>query len=152
LANVTLLEICDAIEDVLEHATGLVRSQSTDELQDAPQDLPCLQICPASGNTDAMTQNSRYTFKSVRRMAEMIVNADVLCRQRSHLDLDVLSAITMQDTVQQLLEGQKTKPFFGNSSIQDFWWSWALTEFVRGGGGGEVRYYGVRFEITVRVG
>lgn len=152
MANTPIGDICDSIEDTLEHATGLVRSQSYDELQDAPQDLPCLQVYPQAGNTDATTENSRYTFKSVRRMAEMTVHADVLCRQRSHLDLDFAEAITMQDAVQQKLEGEKTKPFFGNSAISDFWWSWAVTDFARGGPGAEVHYLGVRFTITVRVG
>lgn len=152
MANTPIAEVCDAIEDHLEHATGIIRSQSYDELQDAPLDLPCLQVAPASGNTDAIGESSRYTFKSVRRMAEMTVYADVLCRQRSHLDLDVSKAIEMQDAVQQLLEAEKTRPFFGLAAISDFWWSWALTEFVRGGAGGEVRYYGVRFTITCRVG
>lgn len=152
MANTPLYTVCDSIEAVLATAAGLVRSQSYAELQDAPLDLPCLQVYPAAGNTDAISENSRYTFKSVRRMAEVTYYADVLCRQRSHLDLDVKSALEMQDAVQQKLEGEKERPFFANEAVFDFWWSWALTAFLRGGPGGELPYYGVRFTITARVG
>lgn len=152
MANEPVGEICDSIATTLGAATGIVRTQSYDELQDAPGDLPCLQVYPKLGHTDAFTSNSRTTFKSVRRTAEMEFNADVLCRQRSHLDLDYSSVITMQDAVQQELEGEKTKPFFGNAEVMDFWWSWEVMDFQRGGPGGEVHYLGVRFVITVRVG
>lgn len=148
MPTITILEIADAITTHLAAATGIARSQSMDELTEDFNDLPLLQVYAQMGETDVTTDNSRTTFKSVRRTSEQTFHADVVCRQRSDIGADMAKVAEMQEAVQLKLEAEKTKPFFDEPRIMDFWWRWEILTFMKN----DRPYLGVRFVISTRVG
>ncbi len=151
---ITLAQIVDAIEGTLDNATTVVRSESYDELTEGVQDVPLLQVYPESGEQDIASLTDRTTFggsapttsKPVRQ-TEFIIHADYYARQRSHIGEDMAALVNGIDALQNVLEGQDAKPYFGLSYIQAFHWRWERVIFTYA----SIDYMGARFYITVRV-
>ena len=150
MGSVSLAAICDAIAATLGTATGVTRTQSYSALQDDYNDLPLLRVYPQSGETDAWSDSDRSTFRGRVRVTEYLIHADVICRQRAHLDEDMKKAVEMQAAVETVLDAQQTKPYLGDENIKAFRWRWELMDFALGGES-PLHYLGVRFYIYVRI-
>lgn len=147
--GIDLLQVCSDIKDTLEAASGIVKAQSIEDLTEGYEDLPLLQVYFESGETDTMTGGDRSTFRAGTRVSDTLVYADVICTQRSHLDQDMTKIAEMLAAVEEVLEEQQVKPYFGNASIKGFSWSWRRVNFDRGEQG--ITYPGLRFSINVKV-
>jgi len=147
---ITLAQICDAIESTLDDATTVVRSESYDELSDGVQDTPLLQVYPENGLQSAGGATDRHTFGGggdPARQTELTIHADYYARQRSHIGEDMAALVNGIDALQDVLEGQDQKPYFGLEGIRAFSWRWDRVVFEYAG----VQYMGARFILTVRV-
>jgi hypothetical protein len=147
---ITLAQICDAIEDTLDAATTLKRSQSYDELTDGVQDTPLLQVYPESGFQSAGSSTDRYTFGGGGdpvRQTECVIHADYYARQRAHIGEDMKALVDGIDAMQNIFEAQDRKPYFGLAGIEAFAWRWDRVQFEYSG----VLYMAARFVLTVRV-
>ena len=152
--SITLAQICDAIETTLAAATTLsttsARTQSYDELTEGIQDVPLLQVYPESGSQSPPGMTDRHTFGGAGnpvRQTEFLIHADYYARQRSHIGEDMAALVDGIDAIQNILEAQDKKPYFGLTYLQAFAWTWSRVIFNYGG----VDYMGARFVLTVRV-
>lgn len=148
--SITLAQICDAIETTLKAgttSTTIQKSQSYNELTEGVEDLPLLQVYPESGRQDAGGRTDRYTFRGGERQTEFIIHADYYARERSHIGEDMALLVDGIDAIQNVMEAQDQKPYFGLDGLQAFSWSWSRVQIVYG----QITYMGARFVITVRV-
>lgn len=148
---ITIAEICNAIEITLGAATGLVRSESYDELTAGvhPGDLPLLQVYPAEGTTDPSGNTDRTTFRGVVRQTAIVINADVYAQQRAHIGEDMKAVVDAMDAIIDVLETQNVKPYFDLVGIKAFSWNWEYVTFRYGDP--QLPYAGVRFYLHIRV-
>lgn len=146
--SITTAQICDAIEATLGTAASLSRSQSYNELTDAMNEWPTLQVYWNSAEQDISSANAdRTTFGAAVRHTEIVINADYYARPRGHLAQDMEAATTGLDELIDILETQDTKPFFSLVGIQAFRWRADRAIFNYG----SKDFMGVRFVITVQV-
>lgn len=143
--------ICDAIEATLSTAAGLARSQSYDELTEGMNDTPTLQVYPESGGQDVTTNTDRTTFRAGLQQEEIVINADLYARQRSHIGEDMAQLVTSLDAIRAVLKIQKTGNYFGmaDKGIKAFAWTWQRVIFTYGESA--QKYVGVRFVLTLRM-
>ena len=147
-STVTLASIVDAIEGVLDGATGLTASQTYDEITEGIQDMPMLQVYPEScSGTDIAGVNDRTTFKAGVRQTEYIIHADLYAAQRAHIGQNISTLVDMIDAITTQFETQSTGNLFGLSTIKSFHWRWERVVFEYA----TVEYTGARFYITIRV-
>lgn len=147
--SISLTEICTAIDTTLSAATGLTYTQTFSGLSEGMQNLPVLQIYPESLRQDATTGSDRTTFKAGVRQTEIIVNCDLYARQRRDLGEDMAALIPLIDAIQDVLEQQDTKPYFGLVGIKSFAWSAQRVTFTYGEP--QIYYVGARFSLVMRV-
>ena len=150
MGSITILEIADAIEATLGAATGIVKSQSQDELTEGIQDTPLLQVYWAGFEKSAGSNTDRRTFGTPQtppiRQTLHTFRADVLARQRSHVDLDMAKVAETSEAVDAVLEEQNVFPYFGRSEIKAFRYT---CEFVMFQSSDQVLYAGERFTIEI---
>ena len=138
----TLAQVIDAIESNLSSATGLVRSESYDELTEGIPETPLLQVYPESGEPDLQTYK--------RRIEKIVIHADLYARQRSQIGEDMAKAVTMAEAIFARLRAQDpntNNQLFGLDGIRKFTWTWARAVFEYGDPA--TRYAGIRFVITI---
>ncbi len=150
MGTVTTGALCNSIEDTLKTATGILKSQSYDELTEGYDDLPLLRVYPKSAEIIS-AGTDRGAFRGGVRQTDILFYADIICRQRSVLDEDYAKCLDVEAAVTTVLEAQKTKPYFGNEHIQAFQWNWEILEFQLGAGEGTISFIGIRFSISVTV-
>ena len=148
--SITLAQICNAIETTLATATTVVRSESYDELTEGIHDLPMLQIYPEGSSQSPPGATDRHTFGGAGnpvRQTEFVIHADYYARQRAHIGEDMAALVDGIDALQDVLEGQDQKPYFGLDGLKAFSWRWDRVTFVYA----DVNYIGARFMLLVRV-
>lgn len=150
MPDISLAQICNAIETTLGAASGMDGTQSYDELAEGlhSADLPLLQIYPQSGDCDPGGTTDRTTYGGDVRQKRMLFHADLYARQRSHLDEDMSAATDMIEAITDVLETQNAQPYFGLAGIQSFSWRWERTVFIYTD---DVKFMGARFFITIWV-
>jgi len=151
VATITVEQICDAIAATLGAAAGINRTQSFDEVtEDYPNaDLPMLQVYPQGNEVDARSESDRHTFRAGSRINIMRFVADVVCRQRSHIGLDIAKQVEMWEAVETVLYAQTTKPYFALAGIKGFHWTTDLVWLQKGDPA--IHYAAVRFTVTIEV-
>ena len=149
MANITIGNVCDAIETTLATATGMNRTQSYDELGEGipAGDLPLLQVYWEDWNMDPSGNTDRTTFQAGVRLKPFTIHADVYAAQRSHLAEDMKAVVDIVDAVIDVLEAQDLKSYFSQAGIQA--WSVSATRGVFPYAG--VDYMGARFTFTIWV-
>jgi hypothetical protein len=152
--SVTLAELCDAIANTIKVScvpAALTKVQSYDELTEGYGDLPMAQVYPESGETDAFTSNDRTTFGASSRVTDVVIIVDVPCRKRNMPDEDMKAVVDTMEVVQTVLEAQRKKPYFGNSSVKGFKWRWERVTFRLGNADSTNLYPGLKFRVTLKV-
>ncbi len=129
MGEITIAEVCDAIESTLSTATGIERSQSYDELTEgiAAADCPLLQVYWESFAMDPTGGTDRKTFGAGVRSKPFVVHADIYASRRHQLAQDNKRLIEIVDAVLDVLEEQDKKPYFGFEGIK----SWSLDGATR---------------------
>lgn len=147
---ITLAQICDAVRDTLETATGVSYAHSYDELQEGMPDTPTLQVYPQSLNQDPTTAGTdRTSFQGGVRQTNIVIHADLYAARRSHLGENMATLLPLVDAIVTRLEAQNTKPYFGLVGLKAFAWSAERVTFEYGDP--LERYMGMRFVLTFRV-
>jgi len=147
MSAITLAQVCDAIEGVLDDATTLARSQSYDELTEGVHDCPQLQVYPAAGGQDVGTDTDRSSFQAGVRQTGFTIHADYYAKAVSHVAEGMEALVDGIDAMQNELEKQDTGAKFGLEGIKSMRWNWEMVQFQAG----QTLYIGARFLITVRV-
>jgi len=153
MATVTIAQICDAVASTLSATTGLLRTQSYDELTEGMQTLPTLQVYPESWETSMDSATDRISFVDANtgipghRYTEIVLFLDLICRQRSHLGEDWGEAVEMADNLDNQLNLEGDCPHFGLAGIRSFRWSAQRVLFPYS----ETGNVGFRFTLTVRI-
>ena len=127
-SSLTLVQMCDAIEDKLSVASGIARSQSYDELTEGIHEDITLQVWPQSGSpvsTGSATQ--KQTLGGDVIVEEIIFFAD-LYRPRRHLGEDMKAIVDGVDAIRTIMKAQNCPPF-DLTGIRTFKWSWAIGSF-----------------------
>src|SRR3972149_4798048 len=132
MANSTYAQICNAVEATLDGAAGLGKSQTFSALSEGFEDLPLLRVYPQSGEVDRRSDTDRTSFRAGVRVTEHLLHADVICRQRSHIDEDMQKTVEMVEGVRGGMITVQTKPYFGLAGIQAFHWRWEILDFPLG--------------------
>lgn len=154
-ADVTIAEICDAIDttlgEVLVTSGDLVRSESYDELNEGINDPKVLQIYPESeGTVDSFSgQTQQRTLGDDPVIVEeIVIIADFYAKQRSNIGEDMGALVSGIDAIRANLKTQHC-PIFGEEALREFQWSWERVVFEYGAP--ELKYIGARFTLTFRV-
>lgn len=149
MGNVTLGEICDAIEATLGAATGIQTTQSYDELKESlnKADLPLLQVYWESFDMDPSGDTDATTFQGVVRQKRIVYHADLLAATRGPgLGQEMAKAVDIADAILDVFEEQDTS-FFGLDGIK----SWSVSAIRGKFPYAAIDYLGVQFVITVHV-
>lgn len=146
---VTLTQICDAVRDDLDMASGVKRSMSIGDMRESIPDLPLVMVYPESGETAMNSGNDRTTFRAGVRHSQVVVHVDVYGRQRSQISEDMKSSVQMADAIIARLEAQQSKPYFGLEGLKSFKWSWERATLIYGDP--QINYAGIRFILTFDV-
>ena len=148
---ITLMQVCDAVADTLEHAAGMTRTQSYNELTEGINsgDLPLLQVYFESflmDQQDGLTD--RTSFQAAVRQVPFLIRADVFATQRGNIGQDISRTTEIADDVLDILQGQDTKPYFGLVGIK----AWNLHSAQRVTFEyADAKYPGIRFELMIWV-
>ena len=145
--SITITQIAEAIESTLSAATGLTYTQAPDELTEGMQNWPLLQVYWDESTQDPSGNTDRTTFKAGVRQTVMTFFADLYVRPRSHIGEDIGALLPLIDAIQDVMEQQNTRPYFGLEGIQAFSWSAKRVVFAYGG----AEYIGARLTIEIRV-
>lgn len=151
MADITIAQICDAIETTLGAAASIETTESYDELSDGVQsaDTPLLQVywenteCADDSGTD------RTSFQGGVRVKAFLFHADLLARQRAHIADDMKKVTEVAEEIQDILEGpaQSTKPYLGLDGIKAFRWRAERVQITYAG----APFMGARFMIWIWV-
>jgi len=158
MARVTLPDIVDAVADKLRLATVIMPGelvaraftvQSYDELTEAIQDLPTIQVYPELEQVDVNGLTDRTTLKVGTQHAQVVITIRTFARQRSHLADDMAAAVKCWDMVDKVLEDVSTDclPFFDLVGVRAFNWTATFTPFQYG----NVTYAGVEHTLNLEV-
>ena len=158
MPRVTLPDIVDAVADKLRLATVVMPGelvaraftvQSYDELTEAIQDLPTIQVYPELEQVDVNGTTDRTTLKVGTQHAQVVITIRTFARQRSHLADDMAAAVVCWDAVDVVLEDVSTDclPFFDLTGIRAFNWTATFTPYTYG----NVTYAGVEHTLTLEV-
>lgn len=151
MADITIAQMCDAIEGTLGAAASMERSQSYDELTDSVEsaDTPLLQVYWENTECADASGTDRSSFQGGVRSKAFLFHADVLARQRSHIGEDMKKITEVAEEIQDILEGsaQDTKPYFGLDGIKAFRWRAERVQINYAG----TPFMGARFMIWVWV-
>lgn len=142
-------EIVDNVAETLRLVDTLARVMAPSELTENIPDVPLIQVYPETGQTDARSNTDRTTFRAGVRVSDVVVNVDVYARQRSHIGEDMAAVMLYMDEVINVLEAQKTSPYFNTHAIKAFSWTWQRTTFAYGDPA--TNYVGIRFVLTLTV-
>ena len=145
----TLADINNGLTKTLAEAVGLEYTQTYNELTEGIQDTPVLRVYPTAGNTDVTTGTDRTTFSGKITQTQLSYHADLYATQRKHLGEDMGKLIPLMDSIIDVLEAQKKKPFFGVNAIKSFNWKWNGIVFAYGRP--DQKYAGARFVINLRM-
>lgn len=143
-------QVGDAIVTTLEAAPSLVAVQAHDEISDGMTDPPTLQVYWQRDTTDPEGNTSMTTFRTGVQQVDTVYYADLFARQRSaNLAEDMKQLYTSMTEIREILEAQRTKPYFGLAGIQAFRWSaeratWTYDD-------PSLRFVGARFTIMIRI-
>ena len=167
MPNVTIGQICDAIESTLSAAAGINRTESYDELTEGINnaDCPLLQVywesfaMDPSGTTDRSSFGGKGGVEATPiRQKPIVIHVDLYASRRNHLAQNMEATIDATDALLDVFEQQNVKPYFGllddagDYAIK----AWSLDDarrvvFQYGSGTGQVLYSGARFILTVHI-
>lgn len=158
MPRVTLPEILYAVTDVFRTATVLLPGeaaarpfdvQAFDELTEAIQDTPAIQVFLESLTADANATTDRSTLRVGMQKSTLAVTIRTLARQRSNIDDDFTAVMACWDAVEAVLEQVSLDclPFFGVEAIRAFHWTAAPTLFDYA----RVLYVGIEHTLTLEV-
>ena len=124
MATVTIMNVVDAIEATLGAATGIVRSESMDELSEGTPDLPLLQVYWSGLTVSLDSETDVFGFgdasnQPIRHYQHRIF-VDILASARSHLDQDYEAIATTAEAVITVLDSENAPPYFGQAGIKAF--------------------------------
>lgn len=161
MAVYTIADLILAIATTLGAAPSLTRTQyagttaAVSRLTEGAEDVPLLQVYPeANTTTDWTGETDRITLDGKHSIKEYVIHADLLARQRSHIDEDMAQLVASIDEFENILDTQvyQNVPggagLFGRLYITSFQWSWHRVVFDYAG----VGYVGARFPLVIRCG
>lgn len=161
MAVYTIADLIVAIAATLGAAPSLTRTQyagttaAVSRLTEGAEDLPLLQVYPeANTTTDWTGETDRITLSGKHSIKEYTIHADLLARQRSHIDEDMAQLVATIDEFEDILDTQvyQNVPdgtgLFGRLYITSFQWSWHRVVFEYA----SVWYIGARFPLVIRCG
>lgn len=148
MGSITIAQINTAVVETLGTAQGVTFTQDADELTEGMQDVPTLQVYWENLTSDARADNAdRSTFSKGVIVTRLTFHADVLVRPRAHIGEDMAATIALASAVNDVLEAQTQKPYFGLAGIQAFTYTAERVTFDYG----KVSYAGTRFILTLTV-
>lgn len=158
MARVTLPEIVDAVADKLRLATVIMPGelvaraftvQSYDELTEAIQDIPAIQVFLDGITVDSNTTTDRHTMRVGTQKSTLSLVVRTFARQRSNVNDDMAAVLACWDAVEATLEqvSLDCQPFFGLEAIRSFHWTAAPMLYDYG----RVLYVGIEHTLTLEV-
>lgn len=141
--------VVEAIKDTLATADGIERAQAHETTTDGMTDWPTLQVYWERTEADFTSRTDRSTFGAGLRQKQVIVHVDVYVRQRALIGEDMAAVAATADAIEDVLDAQREKPFFGLAAIRAFKWTSERVTFAYGDP--ELRFAGVRFVLTCSV-
>ena len=158
MARVTLPEILNAVTDIFRTTTVLMPGetvarlfdvQAYDELTEAIQDIPAIQIFLDGITVDSNTTTDRHTMRVGTQKSTLSLVVRTFARQRSNVNDDMAAVLACWDAVEATLEqvSLDCQPFFGLEAIRSFHWTAApmLYDYAR------VLYVGIEHTLTLEV-
>jgi len=148
MATITTAEINTAIATTLGAAASLVRTQDYDELTEGMADTPTLQVYWEEELSDPSGTADRTAFRGGIRQTDITFHADIYVNQRANIGEDMGRLYTAKDEIDDILQAQDTKPYFGLTGIKALM-QWSATRVIFSYGGAD--YIGIRYFIPIKI-
>lgn len=148
MATITTAEINTAIATALGAAASLVRTEDFDELTEGMADAPTLQVYWEEERSDPSGTADRTAFRGGIRQTDMIFHADVYVNQRANIGEDMGRLYPLKDEIDDILQAQDTKPYFGLAGIKALM-QWDARRVIFSYAG--VDYIGIRYFIPIKI-
>ncbi len=127
---ITFGSISRAVADTLKavkssFATSPVIVQNFDELTEAVNDWPLLQVLPKKGKVDPFASNTeRSSFGGKVQATSFGIEIIGYAKPRAELAEDIEAQVALIDGVDVVLSSQNGVPQFGLQAIKGFNWEW----------------------------
>ena len=157
MGNVLTTSICNTVVNTLRTipALGSGVVQKPGEMTEGITDEPTVQVYPEevkpvtpSGATER-TSFGTSNHDKMKRQHDITVHIDLYARMRHELNEDMAALLDLIDPIEEKLEEQSVKPYFGLAGLQAFSWTSSRVIFVYGDP--EIKYVGWRWVLTFRV-
>ena len=125
--SITIEQMNSAIHDTLaNNLTTVDYTQDYDDLTEGLANTPLVQVywdalttVSTGSSTDRRTFGGDSNKKPVRSKT-FIFHVDLYCDPRAHLDSMFVQMLPIVDEINNILEDQDQKPYFGLSGIQSY--------------------------------
>jgi len=144
--SVLIQDLVVAVRDDLALTPGIRLSTGYDNLTEAINEFPLVQVYPESGEVAHRSRTDRTTFGAVLRQEQMVLHVDVFAQQRFDMAHDMMAVIDVADAVRARLESHAETPPFGVTGVDTWRWTWTRVIFEYGDP--RTQYVGIRFILS----
>jgi len=144
---IKLTDLCAAVAGQIKQAEGVKRVMTPEQFRENIPDLPLVQVYPETIEGSGDSGNDRSTFQAGVRERQFVLFIDAFARTRSYIGEDMQKVLEITDAIIDILDRQKTAPFFNLEGIKSLKWRGerALINY------NEKEYMGMRFTLTLEV-
>jgi hypothetical protein len=148
MAKPTRTQLCTAISDIVDDATGVFKVQDYNELSESINDDATVQVYwERDEEASENSETERITFAGNTAQAHLF-HIDVYARQRAHIGEDMAALIPLVDAIDAKIHAQATvAPMWGYDRVQQFRWSWERVIFEYA----TVMHVGARCALKIEV-
>lgn len=122
-SRVTIMDMCNAVRDVLGQAPSVLTAQTYDEITEAIPDTPLLQVTFSTSTVDSAHDVDRTTFGAGVRHSTYELLVSVYAQQRSDLSENLKVQHLVLDELEAQLEAQDSCQPFGIVGCKGFRWT-----------------------------
>lgn len=149
--NITIRQMTDAIKKTLSGIASIKQLQDSETIAETIAETPLVQIYFGRreilmGSTDRVTFSGRRdnSVPPIRPKRTTII-IDAYGRQRSQIGQDIAAIQDLADEIEDALDQQNHKPYFGLSQLEAFKFYSERVIFEYG----NTKYSGVRFTLEL---
>ena len=152
------VKVEDMVDAVAQHLgrANIKYVQSHEGLTEGIHDFPTMQVYAESGDPEPESGTYTTTFRGGVKQEDLYLKAVVYTGKRSHLAANVTAEIRVIDSVREVFheintkhsDGNQQDGYFGRTEIQSWQYDWQRVTITHN----QEQYFGVEFEIVLRIG
>lgn len=148
--RISIADILRGVQSVFINDSLFPHVQTLESLTEGISDTPTIQIFPETRDVDTRSGGTdRSAFRGGVRVSEVVINMFVYADQRSYIEENMLRLVAAIDAIDDILEQQDVKPYFGVDGLKAFRWGWSRAVIEMGEP--MTKYVGVLYTLTFTV-